>query len=352
MNFWTYFLRRVASIPPTILIILLIIFIVFSTVGNANTVSTAFPAYSDSLQSFLMAFGIFVANILTGNWGLLNHLPSQQAFTGPLNMLISIYFYSTLEVVMIAAPVALLISFPLGRYLGTHPADKMAMLLKMLVATGYLMPAYVVGLLLQVVFGRNAITRNPLVVFPMSGAFNINALFIGNSVPSWITTNGILIPQPTHMLLFDALIHGDMLLASDALMHLALPLATLIISITAVVTFSLESGYVDNMGQEYVRSARSRGIPERQVVIRHVRRNAVLPVMASATIMIAYILSNIIMMEYVFDYPGIGMFLVITMTAGQYYPAAVVIFLLGLIVIITGITIDMVNYLKNPFIRI
>ena len=351
MNFWTYFLRRLASIPPTILIILLIIFIIFSTIGNANPVSTAFPAYSDSLQSFFIAFGTFVVNILTGNWGVLSHLANQQTFSGPLNMLISIYFYSTLEVVLIAAPIALLISFPLGRYLGTHQSNRTTKFFRTLVATGYLMPAYVIGLILQVIFGKDVILGNPLGIFPISGAYNLNALYINYSIPSWMMTNGIMIPQPTHMLLFDALIHGDTPLASDALMHLILPLATLIISITAVVTFSLESGYVDNMGTEYVRSARSRGVPEQQIVIRHVRRNAVLPVMASATIMVAYILSNIIMMEYVFSYPGIGLFLVKTMTAGQYYPTAVIIFLLGLIIIAVGIIIDMVNYVKNPFVR-
>lgn len=351
MNIWTYFLKRLGSIPPTILIILYFIFVIFSAIGNASSYSSAFPTFSDSVISYLAAFGKFVENILTGNWGFLAAYRNEPTFSGPVSLLVNVYFFSTLEVIIFAAPISLLISFPLGRYLGTHHAYNLAKLGRSLTIMGYLVPAYVVALLLQVSLGKGVIAGNPLAVFPITGAYDPTAFPSGIALPAWLENNGVLISSPTHMLLFDSLIHGDYTLALNAFMHLVLPVTTLVIGITAIVTSLLESGYTDNMGMEYVRGARSRGVPEKQIEIRHVRRNATLPVMASTTIMVAYLLSNVIMMEYVFDYPGIGALLVTTMTYGQYYPTAVIIFLLGLIVILMGITVDMVHYAKNPLVR-
>ena len=350
MSVWTYSLKRLISIPPTIVIILLIVFLIFSYIGNASPVSSQFPSYNPAIVSFLSAFVKFLAQILTGNWGYLGALKGQPTFSGQLTTLVSIYFYATLEIILIAAPIALLISFPMGRYLGTHASFRFPKAVRTLVAAAYLTPAYVVGLLLQVFFGQGTVKGNPLGIFPIEGAFDASALPV--NPPSWLQNQGVLVSQPTHMLLFDSLIHGDYALAYNLLLHLVLPIFTLVITISAVVIFLLESGYVDNMGMEYVRSARSRGVPEKLIVKKHVRKNAVLPVMASTTIMVAYMTSNIIMMEYVFAYPGIGMFLITTMLHGQYYPTAVIVFLLGLLIVAMGISIDILNYIKNPLARL
>lgn len=350
MNVWTYFLRRIASIPPTILIVLFFIFLIFSLVGNPNSISSQFPTYTGSVLSFLKAYAEFTVNIITGNWGYLGALPNHPTFSGNLFLLVSIYFFATLQVIIFAAPIGIAISFPLGRYLGTHFSDKSTKVLRGVVIMGYLTPAYIVAIILQIVLGRGVIQGNPVGVFPVLNEFSNAAFPFG--LPSWIgPSGGILITGPTHMMLFDALIHGDFLLAENTFMHMLLPVFTMVISITGVVTFLLESGYVDNMGKEYVKGARSKGLREKDVVIKHVRRNAVMPVMASTTIMVAYLLSNIVMMEYVFNYPGIGLFLYTTMTNGQYYPTAVVIFLLSFIVIFMGLVIDVVNYMKNPLLR-
>ncbi len=352
MGIWKYFLKRLLSVPPTILLVLLLIFVVFSTVGGgiASPYSTQFPAYSNTLLSFLHAYFLFVFNILTGQWGYLGALKDTPTFTGQLVSLVQQFFFSTLEVVLIAAPIALAISFPLGRYLGTLHTEKKAKILRGIVIVGYVTPAYITAVVLQVVLGQGAIQGNPLGVFPIVGAYNLLTMPV--PLPGWLLSNGsVLLSHPTHMLFFDALINGNMKVASDAFMHLVLPVVTLVISITGVVTFLLESGYTDNMGMEYVRGARSKGLPENYIIKRHVRKNAVLPVMASATIMVAYLLSNIIMMEYVFTFPGIGLFLITTILYGQYYPTAVIIFLLSLIVITIGIIIDVVNYAKNPLVR-
>lgn len=350
MNLWTYTLRKLATIPPTVLILLFLLFLAFSIIGNPSPVSSQFPAYTGTIQSFLGAYLKFTANILTGNWGHLGSMLGQYTFSGQLSTLVTIYFFTTLQVVMIAAPVGLAISFPLSRYLGTHHTYRKAKFFRGVIVVSYLTPAYVVALLLQVALGKGVLPNNPMGIFPVTGEFSTSALPF--PPPSWLgSSTGAMISQPTHLMLIDSMIHMDFPLALNLLAHLALPIITLVISIAAVVTFLLESGYVDNMGMEYVKGARAKGVPEKAIVKKHVRRNAVMPVMASATIMVAYLISNIIMMDYVFGFPGIGNFLIVTITQGQYYPTAVIIFLLSIIIIAMGIIIDIIHFIKNPVMR-
>lgn len=338
----------------TVFLILFVLFIAFSIISTqyyTNPYSTRFPVYSSSISSFLSAYLAFMSNIISGNWGILGHAPNNPIYTGKVSLWVGYFFPSSFEELLIAGPIALIISFPLGRYLGTHHHSRFSGALRAIVVAGYVTPAYVVALALQIIFGRGVIDGNPLGMLPVTGALSPLMFGFLNQPPSWMLQNGLLISSPTHMILLDAILHLNSAIALNALAHLVLPVTALVIGLTGVMTFMLDAGYADNMGMEYVRSARSRGLTEKKIVIKHVRKNALFPSLASATIMIAYLFSNIIMIEYVFSYPGIGLFLIVTIENGQYYPAAVVIFLIALVIIAMGTIIDTIYYIENPLIR-
>ncbi len=350
MNLWAFLLRRSLAAIATLMGVLLVLFLIFTYMGNPEPFSTHIPVENGTITSFLDAFFVFVSDVLTGNWGVIYTPPQEAApYSGPVSGAIALFFPFTLQIVLISVPVALLISFPLGRYLGTHYHGRLSGILRGCVIAAYVSPAYVVGLLLQTVFGRGVLPGNPLGVLPFYGWLSSRA--VGYPVPTWLSSNGQFLSQPTHMILLDSLIHLDIPIFWNALEHIILPVGTLVIGMVGVVTLLLESGYAENMGLEYVRSVRARGASERTIVMKHVRRNAILPPLVSATIMVAYLLSNIVMMEYVFSYPGIGYFLIETMMLGQYYPAIVIIFLFAAIMIVSGIAVDIVYFMKNPLVR-
>ncbi|MCL5794099.1 MAG: ABC transporter permease [Candidatus Thermoplasmatota archaeon] len=350
MDFWAYLLRRSLAAIPTLIGVLLVLFVIFTYMGNSAAYSTHIPAENGSFGSFAIAFFTFIYDVLTGNWGVIYTSPKSSApYSGSVSGAIGLFFPFTLQVVLISVPIALMISFPLGRYLGTHYHGKFSSVLRGGVIAGYVTPAYAVGLLLQTIFGKDILTGDPLGVLPYYGWLSQSLL--ASSAQTWLINNGQIAPRPTHLILLDSLIHGDLPVFWSAVDHLILPIITLVVGMVGVVTMMLESGYAENMGLEYVRSARARGTPERRIVFNHVRRNAILPPLVSASIMVAYLLSNIVMMEYVFSYPGIGYFLIETMTIGQYYPAIVIIFLFAIIMIISSIAVDAIYFLKNPLVR-
>ena len=349
MRLRLFLLKRTLTSVPILFGVILILFLIFSYMGAQEVYSTKIPIVSDSFFSSVISYFKFVFNIFSGHWGYLSLPPGIQGYTGSVVFWVSVDFPMTFEMVLFSIAVALVISFPLGRYLGTHYHGTISTLLRNLVSLGFAMPAYMTGFILLTIFGKGVIQGNPLAVFPTSGFISYNAL--GLFPPKWLLSNGNLISSPTHMIVFDALIHDNLPIAWNALIHLVLPVTTLVISITGILTFMLQSGYADNMGLEYVRNARSKGLSEKDVILHHVKRNAVLPELASSTIMIAYLLSNIVMVEYVFTYPGAGTLLIDTIAQHQYYPTSVIIFLFAVIMIVSSIIVDIIYFAKNPLVR-
>ncbi|MEP3676856.1 ABC transporter permease [Sulfitobacter sp.] len=92
----------------------------------------------------------------------------------------------------------------------------------------------------------------------------------------------------------------------DALHHIALPVITLTIVLTAHISRMVRSEMVDTLGSDFVRAARLRGIPRRQVLFRHALRNSLLPAITVIALDIGYLIGGVIVVEEVFSFPGIG----------------------------------------------
>jgi peptide/nickel transport system permease protein len=110
----------------------------------------------------------------------------------------------------------------------------------------------------------------------------------------------------TGLLTVDALLNLNPLLFWDALRHLVLPGFTLAFAIWALLTRIMGSSLLDVMSQEYITTARSKGLDERDVVNRHAVRNAVLPLISTGATLSASMLTTVAVVEMVFNYNGIG----------------------------------------------
>jgi peptide/nickel transport system permease protein len=104
----------------------------------------------------------------------------------------------------------------------------------------------------------------------------------------------------------DAVLNGQWWLLWDAARHLVLPVATLTYFLTAVLVRITRSSMLETLRADYVRTARAKGLPEKAVVDRHARRNALIPVITLASLLFVGLLSGVVITETVFNYPGIG----------------------------------------------
>jgi len=110
----------------------------------------------------------------------------------------------------------------------------------------------------------------------------------------------------THLMTVDALLNGQVWIFLDALRHLAGPVLTLILVEMALLVRITRSSMLEVLRQDYVRTARAKGLAEPVVVNRHARRNALIPVITLSSLVFVGLLGGVVLAETIFNYPGIG----------------------------------------------
>lgn len=112
--------------------------------------------------------------------------------------------------------------------------------------------------------------------------------------------------QYTRMMTVDSLLNLRFDIFIDALRHLIMPVTTLMVIQVALLLKITRSAMLEEMRQDYVTTARAKGLPEKMVINRHIRRNALIPVITVVGLTLAGLLSGVVITETVFDFPGIG----------------------------------------------
>ncbi len=133
--------------------------------------------------------------------------------------------------------------------------------------------------------------------------------------------------------------------------HLVLPVTTLIAVSIAGDSRFVRSAMLDSLHQDYVRTARSKGIPERQVIIRHAFRNALLPILTNLAIEIAFLFSGAIVTETVFSWPGMGQLYYQGVNNRDYFLLMGILFIGSVFVVFMNLVADVAYAIADPRIR-
>ena len=131
-----------------------------------------------------------------------------------------------------------------------------------------------------------------------------------------------------------------------------LPVAVIVVGQLALLARLMRSATLDNLGEDFVRTARAKGLRESGVVIRHVVRNALLPIVTVIGYRLAFILSGTIVVETVFAVPGLGMLFVESVNRVDYQVVQAIVMVLSVLVILGNLATDLVYRLIDPRIRI
>ncbi len=151
---------------------------------------------------------------------------------------------------------------------------------------------------------------------------------------------------------FDALIAGDWPLFIEAASHLALPAFVLGWSVIGIVARLVRSSLLDALGQDYVRTARAKGAPERVVLINHALRNALIPVLTVLGFTFAYLITGAVLTEAIFSWPGIGSYAV-SAARSLDYPAIGGVTIVGATAfLLANLVTDIAYAWANPRIKV
>jgi peptide/nickel transport system permease protein len=149
----------------------------------------------------------------------------------------------------------------------------------------------------------------------------------------------------------DALIAGDMATFRSALEHLVLPGLVLGSSVMGLITRVTRSSLLEVLHQDYVRTARAKGLMERSVIMRHALRNALIPTITILGLAFGSLLSGAVMTETIFAWPGLGRYAYQSAVSNDFPSIMGVTFVIALMYIVVNLAVDVMYAVLDPQIR-
>lgn len=242
----------------------------------------------------------------------------------------------TLELALLAVIPVVFGGIWLGKLTAVHQNKLVDHVGRIFAIVGWSFPTFVFGLLAVFIF------YGLLQWFP-PGRLSIAAARVVSSDAFWSYTG---------MTTIDALLNGDWFVLGDALRHLIMPVISLSILSWALIMRVMRSGMLEAMRQDYVTTARAKGLKERVVINKHARRNALLPVATIGGTMFAGLMGGVVITETVFNRPGLGRFAATAAT--QLDIPSVLGFALfnGVVFVLMNLAVDVLYAYIDPRVRL
>jgi ABC-type dipeptide/oligopeptide/nickel transport system permease component len=230
----------------------------------------------------------------------------------------------------------------------------------------------VVALIIAVVFGiffgvtsaryRNSILDQSMIGFSLLGVsvpifwLGMMMIFLFAVILGWLPVSGripmgITLPGGTGLYLLDTLVAGKVNLFREALRHLIMPATALATVSLALITRITRSSMLDVLSEDYVRTARAKGLSNRKVIYKHALKNAMIPVVTVVGLQFAKLMGGAILTETVFSWPGIGRLLITAISYRDYPMVQGIVFFVAFAFILINILIDLLYAYLDPRIR-
>lgn len=238
-------------------------------------------------------------------------------------------FPATLELSLCAIIVAVALGVPAGVFAAVKRGSVFDQTIMSISLIGYSMPIFWWGLLLIIFFS------GILGWTPVSGRISLLYYF----------------PTPTGFMLIDSALSGQEGAFKSAVSHLILPTVVLATIPLAVIARQTRSAMMEVLGEDYVRTARAKGLKSFRVVGIHALRNALIPVITTIGLQVGVLLAGAILTETIFSWPGIGKWMVDSVFRRDYPVIQGGLLIIAAIIMLVNLTVDLLYGLINPRIR-
>jgi dipeptide transport system permease protein len=274
-------------------------------------------------RPILVQYGIYIARVLQGDLG--KSMVTQESVLTEFRAL----FPATIELALCAILFALVIGIPAGILAAVRRNSIFDHGVMGVSLTGYSMPIFWWGLILILLFSVQ------LDLTPVSGRIGI--LYY--------------IEPTTGFLLIDTLLSGEEGAFTSAVQHLILPTVVLGTVPLAVIARMTRSAMLEVLGEDYIRTARAKGLSTWRVIALHALRNALIPVVTVIGLQVGVLFTGAILTETIFSWPGVGKWLIEAIFRRDYPILQGGTLLLGTVVMSVNLLVDLTYGLINPRIR-
>jgi dipeptide transport system permease protein len=330
-----YFLKKLIVVLPTFFGVTLVAFVFIRTLpGDPVMLMAGERGMSPERHAELMAemgfdkpilvqYGLYLRQLATGDFGtsIITKQPVLKEF--------ATLFPATVELSLCAMIIAVFFGLPAGMIAATRRGSAFDHTVMTGALTGYSMPIFWWGLLLIIFFS------GMLGWTPVSG--RISMLFFFEPV--------------TGFMVIDSLLSGQEGAFTSALSHLILPAIVLGTIPLAVIARQTRSAMLEVLSEDYVRTARAKGLGPQRVIGLHALRNAMIPVITVIGLQVGVLFAGAILTETIFSWPGIGKWMVDSIFRRDYPAVQGGLLLIAAIVMIVNLVVDLLYGLINPQIR-
>jgi peptide/nickel transport system permease protein len=240
------------------------------------------------------------------------------------------YFPATLELTVAAMLICLIVGIPLGVLSAVHKDRLLDHLGRVVCIGGVGIPIFWLALLFQLFFYRW------LDILPTGGRIDP-----GLSPPQTITG----------LYTFDSLITGNWPVLASSLSYLILPAITLAFASLAWVARVTRISMLETLGQDYIRTARGKGMPERTVIYAHALRNALIPTVTLVGLQTGALLAGAFLVEIIFSWPGIGFYTVNAIMAMDFNAIMSTTLVVAVVYTVANLVVDIVYVALDPRIN-
>ncbi|WP_234553679.1 ABC transporter permease [Thermus caliditerrae] len=333
---WSYVLRRLLGLVPVLFGITLLVFLFLKLIpGDPAQAILGERGTPEQLAALREKLGLnkplyvqyltFVKNILTGDLG------TSAVSTIPVAEELKRRWPATFELALAAILVAVVLGIPIGILAAVRKNSLLDTLSMSLSLVGVSMPVFWLGLLFVYLFAVN------LHWLPTGGRLSTDLAIDFRPITGFLVLDGLLSLKPQVL--------------GDALRHLLLPALTLGTIPLAILTRITRSAMLEVLSQDYVRTARAKGLGERQVILKHALKNALLPVVTIVGLQFGTLLGGAILTETIFSWPGIGSYIYEGILNRDYPVVQAGVLVVATAFVLVNLLVDLSYALLDPRIQ-
>jgi ABC-type dipeptide/oligopeptide/nickel transport system permease component len=323
MQIRQYVARRLMLLPLIMLGVSIIVFTLTRFTGSPVGIYASPNMSPEQVlaleQRYRLDEPIFVQYVYWLGGVLRGDLGWSGVSVAPVTEVLPLKLAATLELAVCAGLIAVLGGIALGTVAGVRRNRLPDHLARLFAISGASTPTFWFGLLLLIPF------YVLLAWFPL-----------GRSTPEVYDR----ITHYTNLYTVDALLNVDPGAFLDAVWHLVLPAVTLGYSAMAIIVRMMRSSMVEKLSEDYVDAARAKGLPERQVIRRHARRNALVPTSTVIGLSFGFLLQGSVVVELIFRWPGIGQWVTDAILSGDQATIMAYVLVTSLIFMTVNLAVD------------
>jgi peptide/nickel transport system permease protein len=291
---YQYIIRRLLLLIPVLIGVTIIIF-ALTRIGGDPAAAYITPRMTlEQIEKVKEIHGFnqpvyiqylyYMKDLLSGDWGI-----SKAHQDMPVLDVIKLRLPATVELAIVAMTLATVVGIPLGVISATKKDKLPDHVTRLFALSGVSIPIFWLGFLMQYVFFY-LLKTNGLPYLPLYGR----------------ATSGAYPPSVTGFFVIDSIIAGKIDMFIDVISHMIMPAFCLSYISLAEIARMTRSSMLEVMGQDYIRTARAKGLPENKVIYKHAFRNALIPTVTIIGLSFGGLLAGAVLTETIFNWPGLG----------------------------------------------